>query len=220
MDLNFNTSTSGVKTDNFNFYGTGVAASNAKVEEKYQELKDAVYEKSEKSALDSKAPYSINKMSKEDRASLVQQLKDDQSAREQSLVDLVNKMMNKQAGTAKIAGLDLSNFVSGKGEVPDEVWKMFADGNFTVDEAAQKKAQEDISEDGYWGVKQTSQRLFDFASALAGDDEGTMRKMQDAMLKGFKEATKSWGKELPEISGQTLDAANKLFDDYYKSKMA
>ena len=31
-------------------------------------------------------------------------------------------------------------------------------------------------------------------------------------------ATKAWGRELPSISKDTLDAANKLFDDYYKSK--
>ena len=42
--------------------------------------------------------------------------------------------------------------------------------------------------------------------------------MQAAMEKGFKLATKAWGRELPSISRDTMDAANKLFDDYYKSK--
>ena len=50
------------------------------------------------------------------------------------------------------------------------------------------------SEDGYWGVKQTSQRLFDFASALAGDDVDKMKEMQAAMEKGYKMATKAWGR--------------------------
>ena len=89
-----------------------------------------------------------------------------------------------------------------------------------MDEAAKAQAQEDISEDGYWGVKQTSQRLFDFASALAGDDEDKMRQMQSAMEKGFKQATSAWGRDLPDISNQTLDAANKLFEEYYKSKQS
>jgi hypothetical protein len=60
--------------------------------------------------------------------------------------------------------------------------------------------------------------LFDFASALAGDDVDKMKEMQAAMEKGYKMATKAWGRELPGISKDTLDAANKLFDDYYKSK--
>ena len=95
---------------------------------------------------------------------------------------------------------------------------MFADGKVTVDAAAKAKAQEDISEDGYWGVKQTSERLFDFASALAGDNVEMMEKMQKAMDKGFGQATKTWGKELPSISKDTYDAANKLFEEYYASK--
>lgn len=37
-----------------------------------------------------------------------------------------------------------------------------ASGNFTVDAATKAQAQADIAEDGYWGVSQTSQRLFDF----------------------------------------------------------
>ena len=166
--------------------------------------KDAVYEKNTQES--SKTPYSINKMSKEDRAALVKQLKADQENRQNSLTNLVSQMLGKQAGMYGIA-----NGV-------DSIWKIFANGNFTVDAATKAQAQEDISEDGYWGVKQTSQRLFDFASALAGDDEDKMRQMQSAMEKGFKQAASAWGKDLPDISSKTLEAANKLFDEYYKSK--
>ena len=166
--------------------------------------KDAVYEKNTQES--SKTPYSINKMSKEDRAALVKQLKADQESRQNSLTNLVSQMLGKQAGMYGIANGD------------DSIWKIFANGNFTVDAATKAQAQEDISEDGYWGVKQTSQRLFDFASALAGDDEDKMREMQKAMEKGFKQAASAWGKDLPDISSKTLEAANKLFDEYYKSK--
>ena len=168
--------------------------------------KDAVYEKATQES--TKTPYSINKMSKEDRAALVKQLKADQESRQNSLTNLVSQMLGKQAGVYGIANGD------------DSIWKIFANGNFTVNEAAKAQAQEDISEDGYWGVKQTSQRLFDFASALAGDDEDKMRQMQSAMEKGFKQATSAWGRNLPDISNQTLDAANKMFEEYYKSKQS
>ena len=168
--------------------------------------KDAVYEKNTQEG--AKTPYSINKMSKEDRAALVKQLKADQESRQNSLTNLVSQMLGKQAGMYGIANGD------------DSIWKIFANGNFTVDAATKAQAQEDISDDGYWGVKQTSQRLFDFASALAGDDEDKMREMQKAMEKGFKQATAAWGKDLPDISNKTLDAANKLFDEYYKSKQS
>ena len=168
--------------------------------------KDAVYDKNTQES--AKTQYYINKMSKEDRAALVKKLKADQENRQNSLTNLVSQMLGKQAGMYGIANGD------------DSIWKIFANGNFTVDAATKAQAQEDISEDGYWGVKQTSQRLFDFASALAGDDEDKMRQMQSAMEKGFKQAASAWGKDLPDISSKTLEAANKLFDEYYKSKQS
>ena len=100
----------------------------------------------------------------------------------------------------------------------DSMWKFLAKGNYTVDAQTKLQAQQDISEDGYYGIKQTSERLFDFASALAGDDVDKMKEMQAAMEKGFKQATKAWGKDLPDICQKTLDAANKKFEEYYASK--
>lgn len=165
----------------------------------------AVYEKAEVSS-EKKATYSVNKMSAADREALVKQLQAEQAERKQSLVNLVQEMMGKQAKSYGIAN----------GE--DSIWRFLAKGDFTVDAQTKAQAQADIAEDGYWGVSQTSQRLFDFASALAGDDVEKMKEMQEAMQKGFKLATKTWGSELPDISQRTMDAANKLFDDYYASK--
>ena len=98
----------------------------------------------------------------------------------------------------------------------DDMWKFLASGDFTVDAETKAKAQEAISEDGYWGVKQTSQRIFEFAEALSGGDSETMEKMKDAFIKGFKEATKSWGKELPSISNDTYDAVMDKFDKWFE----
>ena len=162
-----------------------------------------IYEKSgEKS---DNSTYKINKMSAADREKVVSQLKSAAEERQQQLVNLVQKTLSGQVSTyGKATGND--------------IWKTLASGNFTVDPATKAQAQKDIAEDGYWGVKQTSQRLFDFASALAGDDVDKMKEMQAAMEKGYKMATKAWGKELPGICSETMSAANKLFEDYYKSK--
>ena len=161
----------------------------------------AIYEKSEKSDL--QPTYSINKMSKEERANMVSQLKADQEYRQNQLVGIVSQMMTGQANTLAKT---------------DDIWKFLASGNFTVTPEVKAQAQKDIAEDGYWGVTQTSQRLFDFASALAGDDESMMKKMESAMEKGFRQAMGAWGKELPQISQDTMDASRKLFSDYYASK--
>lgn len=163
-----------------------------------------VYDKSnETSDSSKKATYSVNKMSADDRAALVKQLKADQESRQQQLTSLVQQMMTKQATTYANA---------------NDMWKFLAKGDFTVDAQTKLQAQKDIAEDGYYGVQQTADRLFDFASALAGDDVDKMKKMQTAMQKGFDQATKAWGQKLPDISQKTMDAANKKFEEYYKSK--
>ena len=177
----------------------GVAGS-VKMAHKVDEenAKGAVYEPGK--GEEKKATYSINKKSAADRAAIVEQMKKDLANRKNQLSDLVSQMLSKQAGTSKLADLFTRDRLR----------------NVSAEDIA--KAKDDISEDGYWGVKQTSQRLFDFASALAGDDVEKMKEMQAAMEKGFKQATKAWGQELPGICKDTLNAANKLFDDYYASK--
>ena len=78
----------------------------------------------------------------------------------------------------------------------------------------QAAAQEAISEDGYWGVKQTSERIVSFAKALVGGDPSRVEEMRDAFVKGYQAAEKAWGGSLPEISRQTYDAVMKLFDEW------
>lgn len=142
------------------------------------------------------------KMSDSERASLVQSLKADLENQTTRFTNMMMQIFNKQGITGLQAG-------------SDDFWKTIASGNFTVDAQTKAEAQEAISEDGYWGVKQTSQRLFDFAYALAGDNPEQMQKMQNAIEKGFKQAEEAWGGSLPSISGETYKAVNDLFSEYY-----
>ena len=88
-----------------------------------------------------------------------------------------------------------------------------AKGDFTVDAATKAQAEADIAKDGYWGVNQTTERILDFAKALAGDDPDKLESMREAFEKGYKQAEKTWGGELPDISKQTFDAVMKGFDE-------
>ncbi|MBO5228102.1 MAG: hypothetical protein J6B39_03815 [Lachnospiraceae bacterium] len=117
--------------------------------------------------------------------------------------ELVEKLLSQQITTADIA---------------DSIWQKFANGEFEVDQATIDQAKEDVSEDGYWGVEQTSERIFEFAKALSGGDPDKMDDMLDAFKEGFNQATAAWGKELPEISSKTYDAVMKKFEDYKKGE--
>lgn len=130
---------------------------------------------------------------------VVARLKADADARTAQLKSLVEKMMSQQG--VKI------------GEA-DDMWKFLASGDYTVTPEVKAQAQADIAEDGYWGVEQTSDRIIEFAKALVGDDPEKAESMRAAFEKGFKAATKSWGRELPEISQKTYDAVMKKFDQW------
>lgn len=129
--------------------------------------------------------------SEEQRTAFINQMKADLEARTQSLFDIVNKSILGQGNAIANA---------------DEMWKFLASGDYTVDAATKEQAQKDIADDGYWGVTQTSDRIVDFAKALSGGDSSKADDMIKAFQKGFKEATKSWGKDLPDISQKTYDA--------------
>lgn len=144
----------------------------------------AVYEKSGQEA-------SAKKVYKTDTAT-VEKLKADAERRSQSLRSLVEKMLLKQ-GQAFTDATD--------------IYALLREGKVEVDPETSAKAQKDIAEDGYWGVEQTSDRLVSFAKALTGGDTSKADEMIEAVKKGFEQATKAWGDELPEISKKTLDAA-------------
>lgn len=128
-----------------------------------------------------------------DRSKLISQLKAEAESRMQQLRSLVEKMMTKQGGVCKIATFD---------DAIDRI----KNGEVEVDEDTRLQAKKDIAEDGYWGVEQTSERLFSFAKALAGEDKGKIDSMVDAFKKGYEQAKKKWGGELPEICQKTYDA--------------
>lgn len=151
-----------------------------------------VYEQSKDAATTSstKKTYTPN-------TELVAKMKADQQNRQQQLQDIVNKMLTKQGDTYNQA---------------NGIWSILSGGNFTVDAATKAQAEKDIAEDGYWGVKQTSERILDFATALTGGDPSKIEEMRDAFKKGYKQAEKTWGGQLPDISQKTYDAVMAGFD--------
>ena len=169
-----------------------------KTEEKAGKFSEeaAVYEKSENDTA-----VKSEKYSKADRSALVQQLKADQEKMINNLLEIVQKTISGQGSTFAIA-------------TQDDMWKFLAEGRFTADADTIAKAKEDISEDGYWGVEKTSDRILEFAKALSGDNPEKADELLAAFKKGYEQATGTWGKKLPDISSQTYDAVVKKFEDW------
>ena len=82
------------------------------------------------------------------------------------------------------------------------------------------EAQAMIDEGGYFSVEETAARLLDFAVALTGGDPAQIEVMRDAVQRGFAQAERMFGGELPEISHQTLAAAMEGFDQWAEGGVA
>ena len=81
-----------------------------------------------------------------------------------------------------------------------------------IAELNQEEAAELVSEDGLFGVTQTSERIANFVISGAGQNEDMFRAGREGMIQGFKEAEAMWGGELPEISQQTMAKALEMVD--------
>lgn len=134
-------------------------------------------------------------------ANLISKLQADADARTSQLRSLVEKMMTQQSTAYGKA---------------NNMWQFLKSGNYTVDAATKAQAQADIAEDGYWGVKQTSDRIVQFATALTGGDPSKIEEMRSAFQKGYAKAEKTWGGALPAISRQTYEAVMSKFDNLSK----
>lgn len=153
-----------------------------------------VYEKSNETKKDS-----ANQIYNKDN--VIAKLKADQQSRLDSMNSLVQKLLGKQAEK-----FDLAN-----GSNLAETFRQVAG---KVDQQTIDEAKASVAEDGYWGVNQTSDRLVSMAIALAGGDTDKADTMMAAIEKGYKQATKAWGEDLPQICQDTMEATRQKMDDW------
>ena len=97
-------------------------------------------------------------------------------------------------------------------------WAIRAGGNFKLNEADRAEAQQMVGEDGFFGVKQTSDRIMSFAKALVGEGAGEekINSMRAAVQKGFDDVARMFGgfDKLPDVTKDTYKSIMKSFDDW------
>lgn len=74
-----------------------------------------------------------------------------------------------------------------------------------------------VSDEGEWGVNAVATRVFDLASAIAGNDPEKLDKMRAAVEEGFKQAGVVWNNatgldKMPEITEKTYNEIMARFD--------
>ena len=137
---------------------------------------------------------------------------DEKQAARDALIKSLNEQLD--AHTQQMQNL-VTQLLGGKPQT--EGWSL-AETYRKVAEAADpetiEKAKKDIAEDGEWGVEKTSERMFEMAKALSGDDPTKADEMIAAVKKGLNQATQAWGEDLPDISKKTVDATIKKLEDW------
>jgi len=97
-------------------------------------------------------------------------------------------------------------------------WAVRAGGSFKLSEADRAQAQQMVSEDGFFGVKQTTERIMGFAKALVGEGASGAQidSMRAAVQKGFNEVARMFGgfDKLPDVTKNTFDSIMKEFENW------
>ncbi|WP_378954766.1 hypothetical protein [Pelosinus sp. sgz500959] len=163
----------------------------------------AVYEKSDQTTASSKNTYTKDTVT-------LSEINKQIEMKLGSLRSTVENLFNVQSvKTGEAQGLSYEQIM----EKYDGKLKEFYQ-NLKVDDSTRLTAQQEISADGFWGVKQTSERTIEFAKALSGGDPSKIALLRNSIEEGYKAAEKAWGGELPEICKQTQEATLKGLDDW------
>ncbi|WDV46421.1 hypothetical protein PV797_01690 [Clostridiaceae bacterium M8S5] len=91
---------------------------------------------------------------------------------------------------------------------------IFREGSEKIKPKMVVQAKQDIAEGGYWSAEKTSQRILEFAKTISGGDPQKANMLKEAFLKGFEEAEKAWGNDLPEICKKTKEAVLEGFKEW------
>lgn len=75
-----------------------------------------------------------------------------------------------------------------------------------------EEAKDLVSENGFFGIEKTSQRVAGFAISISGNNIDSLKEARKGIVEGFEEANKLFGGKLPEISYKTQEKTLELID--------
>lgn len=108
---------------------------------------------------------------------------------------------------------DVIDFLSGKSTIDGLSLKDIGYEGKAITELSVDEANDLLSEDGFFGIKETSNRVANFVLSFSQDDVEILKKGREGVVRGFEEAEKLFGGELPEISYKTQERTLKLIDE-------
>ncbi|RBQ26032.1 hypothetical protein [Arcobacter sp. CECT 9188] len=114
--------------------------------------------------------------------------------------------------TATKAQQGVLDFLGGTGKIDNMTLADIGYKGKPILELTKEEATDLVGENGFFGIKQTSDRVSGFAIGIAGDNLDNLAKVREGIVKGFEEAEKMFGGQLPEISYKTQERTLALID--------
>ena len=146
-------------------------------------------------------------------ASVLDQLQQEAEANEQTFLNLMIQALS--ASNDKLQGwLDSGTGILNFGGVKIDA------ARFALPEVATnaEDAAKAVADGGAWSVDAVAGRIFDMATAIAGNDPEKLSTMRAAIEEGFKQAGATWKSatgidDMPDITKKTQEEINRRFDE-------
>ena len=121
--------------------------------------------------------------------------------------EFTGKQVAKQIGTMKAY---IQGFIDGSGgKIDVEALEAKLYEYYGIDAELDPA---NVAEGGIYSAENLSDTLVNFAKALSGGDVSKADMLLDAAKKGFEQAERIWGGELPEICQETYDLMLEKFE--------
>ncbi len=88
------------------------------------------------------------------------------------------------------------------------------DADIDFETLTPEEAEDLVDDDGYFGIEQTSERIFKLAIGIAGGDPTRIDAIKEGIERGFQDALDAFGGSLPDISYDTRDAVMEKLDQW------
>lgn len=136
-----------------------------------------------------------------------------------SYSDLKAKLQKNSAGFSAVSidvQFQVSNSATNQFDINQKEFQNFLKDigykGKNIASLSQDEAKKLVSEDGFFGINQTADRIANFVLSGAGGNEKLLQAGRQGILQGFKEAEQIWGSKLPDISYKTIDKAVATID--------
>ena len=111
-----------------------------------------------------------------------------------------------------VSNTEIYDFLAGKETDTGFSLKSIGYEGKAITELSSDEAKELVSDEGFFGVIETSSRVSSFVVNMAGENVEALQEGRKGIVAGFEQAEKMWGGTLPDVSYETQKKTLEIVD--------